>query len=134
MSEQTFQKLDAPKTQFGRLTLVGPVKGGFAVVCSCGRDLIVKQLVDSPDDTSDWQRCRRCNKKAKKIREFLTPVRRKRIANWIARLREGKTIETDKEFQRILRRTTGVDLEQWNDMVEAAQIETLKGALKEKIT
>jgi hypothetical protein len=133
MNTTTETTTDLPKTgdRFGRLTVIGPVTGGWHVICTCGREYIAEQLV-SGKGTEDFQKCPACLKKARKIkregRPYFTPARRKKVTEWLEALRDGKPVAFDLA---LIRRMTGCSMEQWGEMIPAARIETLQGILKE---
>jgi hypothetical protein len=116
--------------KFGQFTLVGAVPGGFHVVCKCGRDVIVEQLISGPD-TEDFQKCRKCHAKARKAREFFNRNRRKRVENWIAQLCSGRPVEATKELVTIIRRLSGCLTEQFEDMTRAEQADLLHSILRD---
>jgi hypothetical protein len=131
-TEETTTTTELPKTgdRFGRLTVIGPVTGGWHVACTCGHEYIAEQLVTG-DDTGDWQRCRKCNLKARQMKKFFTPERLRWVANWKTRLREGKTAAAgEKELKRLEKvlRKINIKMSEWNEGTLNDQLRWLEGA------
>jgi hypothetical protein len=120
-----------PGQLFGRYTLVGPVDGGWHVVCSCGRDVIVRQLIDGPG-TEDFQRCSGCKNKARTRKllgkPYFTPSRREKVAQWVEKMRDGKSVAFDL---RIISRMTGTNMKEWAEMDDQKRLWLLEEILKD---
>jgi uncharacterized protein DUF3631 len=119
-----------PGQRFGKLVLVGAVTGGFHMVCDCGRDVIVKHLICSTDDTADFQMCRDCKKKQRAVKVYMTAARVKWVRGWILSLKSDKPLE-EKEQPRLrqMLQKFRVDINEFNDWPADVQIKVLQGFL-----